>query len=204
MSRSPRTAPHDAANLPPPRRLASNRNRPTRGGTGIDAMRRPSSVTTSPRTASIEASTDRACAAASALGRSSQGKDRGSNPAAINRRNGAERSSRTIAGSPWVGRRRNSDSVYRRTHRPGRTRPARPARCVADERSMGSVTSRSRSRSRSNRATLARPESTTVVTRGMVIEVSAMLVATTILLGPSVATAASWAAGGRPPWSGTT
>eukprot|EP00438_Fugacium_kawagutii_P026864 Skav221160 [mRNA] locus=scaffold85:148155:154619:+ [translate_table: standard] len=76
----------------------------------------------------------------------------------------------------------NAFSVYKRKHFPGRVRPARPARCAAEALDTGE-TSKDSTRIRGLYTfCFAKPGSTTYTMPSMVMEVSAMFVATTTFL----------------------
>ena len=52
------------------------------------------------------------------------------------------RSASSISAGRWAGRPRSSSTDHSRRHRPGPSRPARPLRCSAEARLIGTVTSR--------------------------------------------------------------
>ena len=112
------------------------------------------------------------------------------------------RSTRRTSGASKASRRLCSLSLHSRNARPGPVRPARPARCSAEAREILRISRVSMPRRGSKLASRARPASITVRTPSMVSEVSATLVETMIFGRLPGETAASWAAGGRPPWSG--
>ena len=172
------------------------------------ASRRPSCVSVPPAsTAPIATSVPRARSTASASGGSSHGKrSNGPKPIESTISIDSARSIRRTSGVSAAGRCACSQSVHNRTHTPGAVRPARPARWSALARLMASVRSALRPRRGSMRKMRARPLSTTMRTPGMVIDVSATLVATITLRRPRAAgaTAASWRSGGMLPCSGTT
>ena len=100
----------------------------------------------------------------------------------------SSKGTRCNSGSWWSGSRCSKWScVYNRTQTPGRTRPARPARCRADAREHQAVSSVGQAENNFSdpcrwcRTSLTRPQSTTHVTSGIVTELSATLVARTIL-----------------------
>ena len=92
------------------------------------------------------------------------------------------------SGSWWSGSRCSKWScVYNRTQTPGRTRPARPARCRADAREHQAVSRVGQAENNFSDpcrwclTSFTRPQSTTQVTSGIVTLLSATLVASTIL-----------------------
>ena len=74
--------------------------------------------------------------------------------------------------------------VYSAKHFPGLTRPARPARCLAAARDTHPSSRLAIPRRGSHWRSFTRPVSTTTTTSGIVTDVSATLVATTILRTP--------------------
>mmetsp|Transcript_35449 Transcript_35449/g.89727 ORF Transcript_35449/g.89727 Transcript_35449/m.89727 type:complete len:343 (+) Transcript_35449:349-1377(+) len=91
---------------------------------------------------------------------------------------------RRISGGVAGGSSPKDASVYRRYALPGASRPARPLRCRACACDTGTTCSESApSRAEYARA-LTKPVSTTNLTPGMVMDVSAMLVASTALRTP--------------------
>ena len=201
-SRSASRAARQQARGPCPWSCAPRSIRAGRGSSGRAAMRRPRAVarplgSSAPRRCRVW----RAAVKAAAGGGSSQGRAVGSAPQTASCRVRPQRSASRISGRV-VGRRPWSSAWrHRRQHRPGSVRPARPARCTAPARETRSVTRRVRPLAGSNRASRARPQSTTMRTPSIVNEVSAMAVASTTLRRPGGdgARAASCAWGERFP-----
>mmetsp|Transcript_14939 Transcript_14939/g.48466 ORF Transcript_14939/g.48466 Transcript_14939/m.48466 type:complete len:386 (+) Transcript_14939:305-1462(+) len=88
---------------------------------------------------------------------------------------------------------------------PGRTRPARPRRCLALARETSTSSSDSILRAGSYRFSFIRAQSTTKTTSSMVTDVSAMFVASTTLRTPAGGRSNTrrWSSGGSVEWSGS-
>ena len=128
----------------------------------------------------------RASASAAAGGGSRKASVAGSaTPKAAASRSRPDRSASRISGGEKAGRATRSARRARGGSRcPGSVRPARPARWSAEAREARTVSSRVSPVAGSNFGTRARPQSMTMRTPSMVMEVSAMEVASTILRRP--------------------
>mmetsp|Transcript_9675 Transcript_9675/g.29316 ORF Transcript_9675/g.29316 Transcript_9675/m.29316 type:complete len:290 (+) Transcript_9675:1247-2116(+) len=193
---------------------------PTRGSMGMRLRWRPSAVSSSsasnaPISASIRVAPSTAATGGGVRQRWSTlptpptpaAPDRSSWPA-MPLISSATRSSglRDISGLVWGGIDAHVAVENMRKHTPGRTRPARPRRCCAAARLTHPSCSRRMPRSASCDISLARPQSTTNETSSIVIDVSATLVAMTILVVPGGGRAKTfvWSPEDSEPCSGST
>ncbi len=123
-------------------------------------------------------------------------------PAPCRPSSASDRSSRKSSGASCSGRVSKSPLVYRRSTRPARVRPARPARCVAEARLTLASSSRGSPVHGECEARRDSPLSTTAVTPSMVTDDSATLVLRITLRCDAGSTARACASIGKSPCSG--
>merc|ERR1719402_1541236 len=105
-------------------------------------------------------------------------------PSAFNCRTERHRSDLCISGAAFNGRARKSFSRHSLKHLPGRVRPARPARCSALACDTSVMIRELTNVSGLNQTILTKHESITYEIPSIVMDVSAMFVATTTFLAP--------------------
>mmetsp|Transcript_14056 Transcript_14056/g.42431 ORF Transcript_14056/g.42431 Transcript_14056/m.42431 type:complete len:238 (-) Transcript_14056:158-871(-) len=178
----------DRAGARHPRAAPTTSSFPVRASTGSAARCCPRGVR---RSSSVRAPTARSVrnAASTAAGGGGWGTEARKKAAGPSRSTwicstSSSSGTRTISGA-WKGRMLSKRSrVYSAKHIPGRTRPARPARCLAAAWDTKSSTRALMPRAALWRRSFSLPASTTYTTSAIVRLVSAMLVAKTTLRTP--------------------
>mmetsp|Transcript_26965 Transcript_26965/g.90653 ORF Transcript_26965/g.90653 Transcript_26965/m.90653 type:complete len:394 (+) Transcript_26965:575-1756(+) len=204
---SPAATESAASRVDAPRAEPRTRSLPRRAAQGRQERCLPSGVKTPPRTAASCSSASIAAVRASGRGASSRLAANGATGRAMARICITRPSRETRWTSGVVCSASLSKKLLRtkRQHSPRRTRPARPARCLAASRAIHCSVRQGTPRAASKPVSFARQRSTTAVTSAMVMDVSATFVATTTLTNPcgAFSNAFCWSLAERPPWSGT-
>ena len=192
-----------AAALACPDRAAITTMCARRAGSASPRIALPSTVMRpSPSSAPRRTSRDRASSSAGLGGGSRKASADGSAmPKAAQSRSSPDRSASSISGGVKARSAFVCSARQRRIATPGSVRPARPARWSAEARETRKVSSRVRPVDGSNFGRRDQPLSMTMRTPSMVIEVSAIAVASTTLRRPAAAgrIASSCAPPSRPP-----